>query len=163
MLFELLKAGYSNLNGMDYSEKSVELACSIRDFRINEGESLYENIIFYKEDINNPTVLNKNQKDLYQLLHDKGTFDAYMLNKNNSYLNYANYLYSKMKDQGILIISSVNHLKKDLLEYFLNTQIKINENFNFTFNLIEEIPHKSFNFGGGIGQTVTTLVFKINK
>jgi hypothetical protein len=43
-----------------------------------------------------------------------------MLNKDNSFINYANYLNLKIKNKSILIISSVNHLKKDLMEFFLN-------------------------------------------
>jgi 2-polyprenyl-3-methyl-5-hydroxy-6-metoxy-1,4-benzoquinol methylase len=174
LLFELIKIGFSNLKGMDYSEKSIELACNIKKHKITQGEKLCENILFYKEDINNPT----NNSDFFDVIHDKGTFDAFMLNKNNSFLNYANYLNMKMKDKSILIISSVNHLKEELLEYFINinkhnlndlndlnniNNLKIDKIFSFSFELVEEIPHKLFNFGGNNGQSVTTLIFKINK
>jgi len=157
LLFELINIGFSNLKGMDYSEKSIELACNIKNYKISQGEKLCEKIEFYTEDINEPLIENKEY--LYDLILDKGTFDAYMLNKDNSYLNYSKYIKTKMNDKSILIISSCNHLKKDLLEYFTNSE----NNQNFGFELVEEIPHKSFNFGGSIGQSVTTLVFKINK
>jgi SAM-dependent methyltransferase len=161
LLFELVKLGYYKLKGMDYSEKSIELAYNIKKHKLNSGDKLCENIEFYQEDINNP--ISEKEGFFYDIINDQGTFDAYMLNRNNSYLNYANYLNLKMKDKSVLIISSVNHLKKELLEFFLNIDFNSNLNIGFRFELVEEIPHKSFNYGGNFGQTITTLVFKKNK
>lgn len=154
LLFELIKIGFTNLKGMDYSGKSIELANNIKNYKISQGEVIFDKINFFTEDINDPL-----KNELYDLIHDKGTFDAYMLNKENSYLNYSKYLFSKMKDKSNLIISSVNHLKKDLLELFQNET----NNEDYKFELIDEIPHQSFNFGGNTGQNITTLIFRINK
>ena len=156
-LFKLLKFNFTNLSGMDYSEKSVELAESIKNHKIVIGKEEFKNIFFYQEDLKNP---NKNKQE-FDLIHDKGTFDAFMLNKNNSNVEYTDYIEEKLRNSGKFVITSCNHLKNDLFEYFINDQKLHKEKFIFKF--IEEIPHKSFSFGGQIGQTVTTLIFEINK
>lgn len=160
-LFKCLKNNFTNLIGMDYSEKSVELANNIKEHKIEEGEEKYKNIFFYQEDIKNPLMNIDKDEDKFDLIHDKGTFDAFMLNINNSNIDYAEYIYYKLKKTGLFIITSCNHLKGDLIKFFIEDHKLNKEKYNF--KLIGEVPHKSFNFGGQVGQTVTTLIFSVDK
>jgi SAM-dependent methyltransferase len=160
-LFKLVKLDLTNLFGMDYSEKSVELANNIKTHKIEEGKEKLENIVFYQEDIKNPLRNVEEDKDKFDLIHDKGTFDAFMLNKNNSNIEYGDYIYYKLKKSGIFIITSCNYLKLDLVKFFIDDPNLNKEKYKF--NILGEIPHKTFNFGGQIGQTVTSLIFSIQK
>jgi len=160
-LFKLLKSDFINLHGMDYSEKSIELAINIKKHKIAEGEEKFNNLNLYQEDIKNIIYDIDDDEEKFDLIHDKGTFDAFMLNKSNSNINYAEYIYYKLKKTGIFIITSCNHLKSDLLNFFIEDP-KLNKE-KYRFNVSSEIPHKSFNFGGQSGQTVTTIIFKIEK
>lgn len=159
LLIELYESGFKKLYGMDYSEKSIELAKNILKNKFEdeeEGEGkLFQNIVLFQEDINYP---QREHKD-FDLIHDKGTFDAFMLLKDNSEKSYIQFIDQKSKsgcsdkDQTILIITSCNHSRKELELFFHNSKMKI----------IGDIPHKTFSFGGQVGQTVTTLIFKIDK
>ncbi len=160
-LFKCLKNNFTNLVGMDYSEKSVEFANNIKNHKIEEGEEKFNNITFYQEDTRSPFRDVDNEDIKFDLIHDKGTFDAFMLNKNNSNIEYADYIFYKLKKSGIFIITSCNHLKFDLIKYFIEDP-KLNKD-KYKFIISGEIPHKSFSFGGQVGQTVTTLVFSIEK
>jgi SAM-dependent methyltransferase len=160
-LFKCLKNNFTNLIGMDYSEKSVDLGNSIKDRKIQDGEERYKNIIFYQEDIKSFLFIVDNEQDKFDLIHDKGTFDAFLLNKNNSNIEYVDYIYYKLKKSGVFIITSCNHLKGDLIKFFIEDPELNKEKYKFSIK--GEIPHKSFSFGGQVGQTVTTLIFSIEK
>ena len=146
---------------MDYSEKSIDLGNSIKDHKIQDGEERYKNIIFYQEDIKSFLLIVDNEQDKFDLIHDKGTFDAFLLNKNNSNIEYVDYIYYKLKKSGVFIITSCNHLKGDLIKFFIEDP-KLNKE-KYKFSIKGEIPHKSFSFEGQVGQTVTTLIFSIEK
>ena len=160
-LFKCLKNNFTNLVGMDYSKKSVELANNIKNHRIEEGDQKFNNITFYQEDIKSPLRDVINEQDKFDLIHDKGTFDAFMLNKSNSNIEYTDYIYNKLKNSGVLIITSCNHLKEELTKFFIEDP-KLNKE-KYKLIISGEIPHKSFSFGGQLGQTVTTLIFSIEK
>lgn len=160
-LFKLLKFNFTNLHGMDYSENSVQLAQKIILHKLQEGETQYNHVQFYQEDLKNPQKHSANEADKYELIHDKGTFDAYMLNKSNSNVQYCNYIYYNLKNNGKFIITSCNHLKADLIRLFIDDNNLSKDKFQFS--LTGEIPHKSFSFGGQTGQTVTTVIFTIKK
>lgn len=160
-LFKCLKNDFTNLVGMDYSEKSVELANNIKNHKIEEGEQEFNNITFYQEDIKSPLSNVDYENDKFDLIHDKGTFDAFMLNKSNSNIHYSNYIFYKLKKTGVFIITSCNHLKGDLIKYFIEDPGLSREKYKFIIS--GEVPHKSFSFGGQVGQTVTTLIFSIEK
>ena len=137
-LLTLFNKGFYNLYGMDYSEKSIELANLIKEDN---------NINLYVDDISNPIYLNKE----FELLHDKGTLDAFMLNKNNHIESYIKYIKTISAKTCSFIITSCNYTKDELMIYFKD------------FEFQEEIKHKSFSFGGNVGQTVTTLIYNIVK
>lgn len=144
-LIELHKNNYNNLYGSDYSENSISLSkLTIKDLKIK----------LFVDDINQPLSLDIK----FDLIHDKGTLDAYLLNNTNSINNYIKNLHLKFAESGIFIISSCNHNKNELENYFINENVNSNR---ITFKLLKEIPHKTFSFGGQSGQAVTSLIFEI--
>ena len=104
----------------------------------------------YQEDIND----KKDQIGLkFDLIHDKGSIDAFLLNKDNKLENYINYVlsYSK-KDKTIFIITSCNNTKEELQEKFTEEK---------GFKFIDEIKNRTFQFGGHEGQRVASHVYLV--
>lgn len=79
LLFALLEAGYAadHLSGIDYIPSAVKLAKSIAESR---GQGITFNVSDFLQD--NPPTLSTQEgarKDVWDLLLDKGTFDAIAL------------------------------------------------------------------------------------
>jgi SAM-dependent methyltransferase len=149
-ILKLANLNFTNLHGMDYSQKSIELAQQILKEKISEK---YQFINLYAEDINFP--IEKENK--FKVIHDKGTFDAFLSNKEHKVESYINFILvnSLPGQETIFILTSCNYSLPELKNMFLF------EGSNFEF--VENIPHKSFSFGGSAGQVVTTMVFKVKK
>ena len=100
-LYKLAKQDYTNLYGMDYSEKSLILAQEILDCK-NKKHNKQMKFQLYQEDIN-----DKQGKIpiKFDLIHDKGSFDAFMLNRNNKMEDYIEYIlsYSKKGETTFII------------------------------------------------------------
>ena len=143
-LFSLYDNNYNNLFGFDYSEESIRFI----EKRLEKmGKQAFK--IFVEDLSKTPSdkLLNETKFDL---LHDKGTLDAFLLFKENSPDSYIEFLKQICKGNNMFIITSCNHTKDELLKFFLG-KVKF----------ITEIEHKKFNFGGQTGQDVTTLVLEI--
>ena len=146
-LLKLAKLNFNNLNGMDYSQKSIELAQEILKEKIPD---CYEMVKLYSEDINNPDKENK-----FSLIHDKGTMDAFLSLKDHKVSDYIKFILNNCCNDSTFILTSCNFSLPELNSMFLF------EGSNFQF--VENIPHKAFAFGGGAGQVVTTMVFTVKK
>ncbi|XP_054655107.1 EEF1A lysine methyltransferase 2 [Dunckerocampus dactyliophorus] len=139
-LVELAKLGFRNLTGIDYSTASVELAKSV----------------LQAEDL---THVNVEEVDFCQgelkgfdVCIDKGTFDAISLNPDHTSevkKLYVQALKDALKDRGLFSITSCNWTKEQLLE-----------RFSEGFELVQELPTPTFQFGGMKGNSVTALIFK---
>lgn len=147
-LFALQKQNYNNLTGIDYSKESIEFVIE-KCKKLFAKDNLFE---LYEIDLNSKNINNYLKEKKFNLIHDKGTFDAFMLLESNNYINYVNYIKELADKDNLMIITSCNFNKEELLYYFKNS-----------IELIDEISYKKFSFGGSSGQTVTTLVFKIIK
>ena len=78
-LYKLGKNKYENLYGIDYATASLQLAGEIIKEKEKKHNEKY-NIHLYQEDIND----KKDQIGLkFDLIHDKGSIDAFLLNKDN--------------------------------------------------------------------------------
>ncbi|KAM7385452.1 hypothetical protein PAMP_001535 [Pampus punctatissimus] len=141
-LVELVKHGYRNVTGIDYSPASVELAKNV----------------LQAEDVTDVTVKEVDflncQGELkdFDVCIDKGTFDAISLNPDNTKevkKLYVQALKDALKDQGLFAVTSCNWTKEQLLDRF-------SEGFEF----VQELPTPSFHFGGKTGNSVTALIFK---
>ena len=149
LLYKLSKKKFVNLFGIDYSIQSINLAKEIITIKEKKHNKKF-NINFFQEDINNKSN-NINIK--FDIIHDKGSLDAFLMNKNNSIENYYKYLFSySIKNKTIFIITSCNNTKEELLNKF---------SLEKGFKLINEIKSKTFSFGGHEGNDHVTLIFQI--
>ena len=149
LLHKLSKKKFENLFGIDYSIQSINLAKEIITIKEKKHNKKF-NINFFQEDINNKSN-NINIK--FDIIHDKGSLDAFLMNKNNSIENYYKYLFSySIKNKTIFIITSCNNTKEELLNKF---------SLEKGFKLINEIKSKTFSFGGHEGNDHVTLIFQI--
>ena len=149
LLYKLSKKNFENLFGIDYSIQSINLAKEIITSKEKKHNKKF-NINFFQEDINNKSN-NINIK--FDIIHDKGSLDAFLMNKNNSIENYYKYLFSySIKNKTIFIITSCNNTKEELLNKF---------SLEKGFKLLNEIKSKTFSFGGHEGNDHVTLIFQI--
>ena len=147
-LYKLAKNNYVNLYGIDYSPDSLQLAKMIIESKEKKHGKEFK-IHLYCEDIN---TSNKVINETFDIIHDKGSFDAYMMNNKNTLENYHKYIKSYSKNGTVLIITSCNNTRDELKNKF-----PLEKGFQF----IEEIKNKTFVFGGQEGQQQATQIYKI--
>ena len=147
-LYKLAKQDYVNLYGIDYSPDSVQLAKMIIESKQKKHEKEYK-INLYCEDINST---NKIINETFDVIHDKGSFDAYLMNKSNTLENYHRYIKSYSKNGTTLIITSCNNTREELRKKFPPEK---------GFKYIDEIKNKTFVFGGQEGQQQATQIYQI--
>lgn len=144
ILIELAREGYTNLLGVDYSPKAVELAQSIakdQDLKIEYKVADLMNV--------------ESCKDLgvFGIVHDKGTYDAISLCPDNPKEKRELYMESVRnmmdEEQSLFIITSCNWTEEELIK-----------SFEGKFEKKCSIPTPSFKFGGKVGSVVTSIVFK---
>jgi len=147
-LYKLAKNDYLNLYGIDYSPDSLKLAKMIIESKGKKHGKIFK-INLFCEDINSE---DKVIKENFDIIHDKGSFDAYLMNKNNTLDKYHKYIKNYSKNGTILIITSCNNTREELKNKFPKEK---------GFQFIEEIKNKTFTFGGKEGQQQATQIYKI--
>lgn len=142
MLVELSAEGYTNLTGVDYSEKGIELAGKI-------AKDQNHDIAYKVADLLSPSAAEELGK--FKICHDKGTYDAVSLMEGakEKRVAYIQNVSNLMQDDGLFIITSCNFTEEELTESFAGT-----------FQKHELIPTQVFKFGGKTGSVVTSIVFK---
>lgn len=143
ILIELAREGYTNLLGVDYSPKAVELAENIaKDQELN---------IEYKvADLMNVEACK--ELGTFGIVHDKGTYDAISLcpdNPKEKRSLYIETVRNMMDAESLFIITSCNWTEEELITSFEGKFVKKCA-----------IPTPSFKFGGKVGSVVTSVVFK---
>ena len=123
-LVELVKQGFEELLGIDYSEKAVDLA----------REILKENNM-PRVELKVCDVLDSKNFDLpanFKLAHDKGTYDAISLNPENPASKRQKYIenvYRILLPSGYLVLTSCNWTKEEIEKHFQNCKLyQINNN-----------------------------------
>ncbi|KAI9475027.1 Protein-lysine N-methyltransferase efm4 [Coemansia sp. RSA 989] len=154
LLLELAEEGYTNLTGTDYSQQAVALAESIAKSR-----SVTDKITYLQQDFLNPNeVASLAGSEKFDVVLDKGTYDAICLKPKDSAESdvdqsaidiYPASVASSLKDTGVFLITSCNWTEDELISRFQKH-----------LECISRIKHKSFKFGGVVGQTVATVAFK---
>ncbi|RKP12114.1 S-adenosyl-L-methionine-dependent methyltransferase [Piptocephalis cylindrospora] len=159
LLFELSSLGYRELTGLDYSQPSIDLAEAIVSKRTGEGdEDAKERISFMCADL-----FNLKPKDVnggaFDLILDKGTFDAISLNPEQKAKRssgapgpmdqYGPVIASLLREDGILLITSCNWTKEELIAQFSEC-----------LEYINHVKYPTFTFGGVTGQRITTVAFR---
>lgn len=146
MLIELYREGYKNLTGVDYSANAVELSK-----RIAADQDM--NIVYEVLDLlDADDIRQKFGGKQFDIVHDKGTYDAISLHPENpakKRLTYIQNLHNLTADNGLLILSSCNW-----------TETELCTSLNGQFQLYKAIPTPTFKFGGSVGSVVTQIVFK---
>lgn len=142
MLIELSNEGYTNLTGVDYSSKAVELATKV-------AKDQEHNITFKVADLLDDESVAQLGK--FKVVHDKGTYDAVALMEGakEKRAKYIRNVATLMEDDGMFIITSCNFTEDELIE-----------SFSKIFSKHAVIPTQVFVFGGKKGNIVTSLVFK---
>ncbi|XP_046686641.1 EEF1A lysine methyltransferase 2 [Homalodisca vitripennis] len=145
LLLGLADRGHTNLTGVDYSEKAIELAKTIA---FTKGVA---HIKFLVLDIVNEEVALKD----YAVVIDKGTYDAISIDPENARAKrdaYKANLMKLLRPLGRFVISSCNWTKEELLHEFKSDFEYIPQEFK---------DDNKFQFGGKTGSTVTTVIFQL--
>ena len=140
LLFELQELGFENLVGLDYSPESIQLC---KQIAIKEKVP----IEFIQADILSNELDSIPIVDLFM---DKGTFDAISLSGiSNACKIYVDNIHRILKPNGKIIITSCNWIEEELLEHFKPV-----------FQFYDRIKYPTFQFGGVVGQTITTIILQ---
>ncbi|KAK0469714.1 S-adenosyl-L-methionine-dependent methyltransferase [Desarmillaria tabescens] len=159
LLFALLEAGYdaTTLCGIDYSMDAVQLAQKISSTRDGERIS-FDQRDFLSED---PSVLphmdQENSSGQWDLLLDKGTYDAIALGQRDELGRSPAYQYPSraarlLKADGFFLITSCNFTEDELKAHFVTPET------GFVYH--SRIQHPTFMFGGKSGSICSSVAFK---
>ena len=96
-------------------------------------------------------------ENVYDVIHDKGTFDVVFMNEELDNKGYARAINHRLKKEtGIFILTSCNCTSSELDEIFMK-----DSDGRILFEKIEEIKgYKQFKYGGVVGQVVSTNAYK---
>ena len=137
------KGGFEGrMLGVDYSEKSVDLAR-----KIVIKKEMARDIEFQAMDI----LDNEMNIGEFEVVLDKGTFDAICLSgRSGVEALYRDRVQRLVKPGGLLLLTSCNWTEEEVRQWI--------EGGNFTF--YGRIKYPVFRFGGQIGQTITSTCFR---
>ncbi|EIM20569.1 S-adenosyl-L-methionine-dependent methyltransferase [Wallemia mellicola CBS 633.66] len=147
LLFELVSNGYQGkyLKGVDYSPASVKLSNQIAK---SKGDN-FEEVAFDVVDVlDKQQISNLGQWDVVM---DKGTFDAICLSVGSNRLLYAQQAAELVKKGGKLLITSCN---------FTEEEVKSTFEADMKFKYDSRVNHPTFSFGGSKGSTICTVAFE---
>ncbi|TXG70005.1 hypothetical protein EZV62_004940 [Acer yangbiense] len=161
--YNILKL-FSDLTGVDYSEGAIDLAQNLAN---RDG---FSNIKFLVDD-----VLDTKLERQFQLVMDKGTLDAIGLHPDGPLkrILYWNSVSKLVASGGLLVITSCNNTKDELVQEVLNLnqrRIDLHQEPDSSKDQEEsrDIPFRYFNhvrtyptfmFGGSEGSRVATVAF----
>ena len=137
---ELYKSGYSNIIGIDYSENAISLAQAIS--RKMNAEIHFQKLDFLTDSLNTK----------FDLILDKGTFDAISLSSKESFKEvYLSQIANHLSKNGIFLITSCNFNQEELELMFAPCLV-----------LDSTVKYSKFSFGGSVGSTIATCAFKFH-
>ncbi|KAI1289443.1 Protein-lysine N-methyltransferase efm4 [Halotydeus destructor] len=151
VLMRLHGKGFTDLNGIDYSQKAVDLAEAVKVERNCLG------VKFSQCDILNEVgEMNATLGGPFDVVLDKGTYDAICLTPDADITElrakYISTITNMLKTSGHFVITSCNWTRDELLKHFTG--------INSNFKLNTEIITPSLVFGGQSGNRVTCLIFQ---
>lgn len=180
LLFALRDDGWEGqMLGVDYSAQSVALAKRIgetRDEEEAEGEAAEKtsSVRFLEWDLlagpispsdaSSPLSFTPSQETLFDIILDKGTFDAISLSAGLSSDSNANPCETYRKrllqllnpNGGVFLVTSCNWTEPELRSWF-------EEDEDGELRVVGRVEYPTFTFGGVKGQTITTLCFRRGK
>ena len=145
--------------GVDYSERSIEFARRIAMEKGFAGGTKKE-VEFEWWDIMSQSpvgiVLEGENKKGWDVVHDKGTFDAISLSEEKDDRGrrmcegYKERVVPLIREGGIFLITSCNWVEDELRAWFAGEELEY----------VDKIQYKSFSFGGRKGQTISSVCFR---
>ncbi|TDZ51787.1 Protein-lysine N-methyltransferase EFM4 [Colletotrichum trifolii] len=176
LLFALRDEGWAGrCLGVDYAPQSVQLANRIAAQRtveqnsdMNDGDDddeVKEPEFAEWDVLNGPweTVLNGRHNDGWDVVLDKGTFDAICLSDEKDAHGrricegYRGRALRLVKPGGLLLITSCNWTEEELKAWF---EGPAKEGDVGKFIAVGKVDYPSFTFGGAKGQTISSLCFQ---
>lgn len=163
MLFRLRSEGgfTGKMLGIDYSPASIELAMRVAR---QKGYDTDEEIRFREWDIlREPTAENGWDEGQFDVVLDKGTFDAISLNEESDGLGrrvcegYRDRVVEMVKVGGRFLVTSCNWTESELKEWF---EAKVGDGSNHGFEFEGRVEYPKFRFGGNEGQSVYGVCFR---
>ncbi|CAO3615320.1 unnamed protein product [Cunninghamella blakesleeana] len=156
LLLALADEDYNDLTGIDYSPSAITLAKNVA-IEKNYPFIKYYTVDFLNDDL---TWREENNNKLYQLILDKGTFDAISLHPDQEIAKqegrlgprdiYVRSIYQLIhKSDGILLITSCNWTMDELIYHFKSY---------FKYN--SHVKYPTFSFGGQTGSKICTVAFE---
>jgi len=158
LLFGLVDAGYdpSKLYGIDYSAGAIKLSTGIAKTRGGSAITFSE-CDFLKDDPPAPEGHEDGRTDVWDLLLDKGTYDAIALGGkdelgNSPAVNYPSRVARLLKPGGLFLITSCNFTGEELQTSFIAHDTGL--------IYYSRIQHPSFTFGGKSGSICSSVAFR---
>ena len=144
--------------GVDYSQASVDLA---RALWKQHGEG--DEIRFEKFDLLKDETAEWWPQDGFDLVLDKGTFDAISLSEEMVEINgrivrvvegYPSKVAGMIKSGGYLMITSCNWTQDEVVRWFTT------DTMAGVFNVFGKVQYPTYEFGGQQGQGVASVCFQ---
>jgi len=165
--------GFEHLYGVDYSETGINLAQKV----VLKDETT-EHIQLFVLDLTDLDSLYARHKAgnplQYDVLFDKGTFDAICLNEDKRMRNrYVAAIMSLMTPSSYFVITSCNWTQQEIIQifesmsYFESRALEHKELADLqhaptSLQFFKTLKHPEFSFGGRSGSTVATVAFKLS-
>ncbi|PBK75709.1 S-adenosyl-L-methionine-dependent methyltransferase [Armillaria solidipes] len=159
LLFALLDAGYSatSLCGIDYSMDAVQLAQKISLTRGGERITFGQRDFLSEDPLVLPHMNHENPSGQWDVLLDKGTYDAIALGQRDDLGRSPAYQYPQraarqLKAGGFFLITSCNFTEDELKANFATPET------GFMYH--SRIQYPTFTFGGKSGSVCSSVAFK---
>lgn len=136
-LLELAKRGFTALTGVDYSQQAIDLARRIAA----KEQCAIQYAVF--------NIVSDAVQQSYDVVLDKGTFDAICLHQANLRPNYIAAVRQLTRQGGVFGITSCNFTEQEIIALFTEHQ----------FTVLTRVKYPTFSFGGSQGSTVCTVFF----
>lgn len=153
------KGWTGHMLGVDYSPKSIEFA-----HRLASSKPSCSNIEFAHFDIlSSPpsSILTPPNEDGFDVVLDKGTFDAISLSEETDGQgrrvceHYKERVLPLVRAGGVLLVTSCNWTEGELIHWFEGV-----DGEGRGFEKVGRVEYRSFRFGGQEGQTVAAVCFR---
>ncbi|KAH0585268.1 N-lysine methyltransferase see1 [Termitomyces sp. J132] len=157
LLLALADAGYppSHLSGIDYSPGAVKLATLIAAKR--EADVTFNTCDFLQQDPPLLPLMKPSSEGVWDLVLDKGTFDAIALgardeNDKSPAARYPGRIAEILKPGGCFLITSCNFTEEELQTIFSTSETRLMYH--------SRIEHPTFEFGGKRGNIISSVAFQ---
>lgn len=165
---------FEHLTGVDYSEPGIELAR-----KVVAREEATSHISLAVLDLMHLDGLYQRHlqgiPETFDILFDKGTFDAICLNEDKTMRSkYVSTIVSMMKtNSSYFVITSCNWTQAEVIQMFESMSLyevrqsnhaglaKVADHEGKSLKMFKTLKHPEFSFGGRTGSAVATVAFKL--